>query len=122
MHKVLIIEDDQETQELYRDILKISDPTHRITLLMASTQPDAEMLFSDNPDISVIIFDGNVPGGKEKTTLALITKFRQSFKGPMIATSNDEKLQKIMVEIGCSHRSPKGMSLFKLLMLVLDLN
>lgn len=101
MPKVLVVEDDLSIHELYRRAL-----SGKVEMLHATTIEEAETLFAAHSDISAIIMDACVHGSKP-TTQPLVTFFRKTFHGPMIAASREPHFRDLLVRAGCDYRSPK---------------
>lgn len=99
--KVLIVEDDDLCQTMYTDCLGKTTE-----ILSATTLEDGKRLFDENPDIAIVVMDACVPGGKPNS-MKLVKHIRKTFSGPMIAASSDSDYQDILVEAGCSLKSPK---------------
>jgi len=66
-------------------------------------------LFSDNPDVAVIIMDGNVPpaNARHSDTEGLVRHMRETFRGPMIASSSSPKNQALLKAAGCDYDADK---------------
>ncbi|HLD07191.1 MAG TPA: hypothetical protein VJC16_06720 [Candidatus Nanoarchaeia archaeon] len=103
MHKVLIVEDDEEWQLLWEESLSDQD---EIQIIHAFSIPEAEEQFEQNPGISAVVMDACVPGD-EPNTVPLVQKMRKSFSGPMIAASSAKKCRDKLVAAGCSHQADK---------------
>ena len=101
MPKILIVDDFKQWQNSWKR--RLGD---KVEILSAFTIPEADALFSANPDINLIVMDACVPGD-ELTTPPLVRKFRETFKGPMIAVSSDEEYRKELMRVGCDHESEK---------------
>ncbi|MFA4942699.1 MAG: response regulator [Patescibacteria group bacterium] len=106
-NKVLIIEDDLITQELFkRQLSPYSD------IIQASTLEEAENKYDDEKNITMILVDGQLgpqPDLDEgPNTVRLTTKIRKTFKGLMIAISINEESNKILKMIGCDYAVYKG--------------
>lgn len=107
MKKVLIVEDDETIQKMYRALLK-----DKVILLQAYSVEEGFSLFQKNPDVALIVVDGCLGSG-ELNSLPLIRDLRRSFKGHMIAASGREDYRNEMTkkeesgEERCSRASPK---------------
>ncbi len=101
MKKVLIVEDDIQTQNLLQKLL--SGTVH---IFSAFTIEEAEEFFKNNPDIDIVTMDGCVPG-ENINTIPLIQLMRRSFKGPMVACSGNSDYQSILLDSGCNLKSEK---------------
>ena len=99
--KVLIVEDSQDIQEMFRDAL-----AQRMEVLSAFSIEEAKELFLKKQDLSAVAMDACVPGNKPNT-MDLVRMFRQTFVGPMIAISSDDSYSRQLVLNGCSHRCEK---------------
>lgn len=101
LKKVIVVEDDIFFQEMFSRVL-----SNKVELLQAFTIKEAEKLFAENPDVSVIVMDACVPGSKP-TTLPLVQKIRQTFSGPIIAASSLPEFRKELLIAGCNHECEK---------------
>ncbi len=101
LKKVLIVEDSYRYQLDYESALD-----GKVVLVAAFSITEAEEKFATNPDIDAIVFDACVPG-ETPTTPPLVRKFRETFTGPMIATSSDPFFQQELVAAGCDYESIK---------------
>ena len=79
----------------------------KVHILEARSVEDGERLFTENPDVSLIVMDACVPGD-EPTTPPLIRKMRKMFTGPIIATSSDHSYRQQLMRAGCDHESWKS--------------
>ncbi len=100
-HKVLIVEDKDYIQARWRQALD-----GRVEVVSAFSIKEAMDKFATNPDVVAIVMDACVPG-EEPTTPPLVTKFRETFKGPMIAASAAPWYRKELMRAGCDHESQK---------------
>lgn len=96
MKKVLIVEDDFGLQASWKRDLESS-----VILFAADSINAAEKLFTENQDIDLVVMDACVPGDSP-TTIPLIHKIRETYKGPMIATSSISAYRKMLMEAGCN--------------------
>lgn len=99
--KVLIVEDSKIYQEEWKKRL-----SGKVEILSAFTIEEAEKAFTENHNFSLIVVDACVPGMKINTQ-PLVRKFRESFKGPMIAASSSFHNKEKLTNAGCNHRSDK---------------
>lgn len=99
--KVLVVEDVTEVQDAFRLILE-----DKVEYLAALDHRQAIELFSKNPDVNMIVLDGSLCN-KSFDTGSLALMFRETFAGPMIAASGDEKFCSELVRLGCNF-SVKG--------------
>ncbi len=99
--KVLFVEDSKSQQDYWRRKLP-----GKVVFIGALSIREAEELFADNFDIEAIVMDACVPGDSVNT-LQLVRKFRDTFTGPMIATSSVPWYRDALVQAGCDHESEK---------------
>ncbi len=99
--RVLIVEDNRGVQNGYRALLE-----DRLEVVSALTRKEALDAFKANPDFAAIVMDACLEGNKPDT-FGLISIFRRTFKGPMIAASSEDKYCDQLVEAGCDHKSTK---------------
>ncbi len=104
--KVLIVEDEELIWRPHRERF-LRNFGGAATVLVATTLREAEELFRGNQDVDVVALDFNVPedkGGdpKQSNTLALALEIQKTFKGPMYATSGQEKNRKALMAHGCT--------------------
>ncbi|KKT12680.1 MAG: hypothetical protein UW83_C0030G0005 [Parcubacteria group bacterium GW2011_GWD1_44_9] len=102
--KVLIVEDDEQWQGIWTRHLE----REGAEVLMASSLEEGERLFEVNPDLTLVIMDGCVPG-ERPNSMPLVQKMRQTFRGPIVAGSGNPNVCKTLVEAGCSHWALKHM-------------
>ncbi len=100
--KVLIVEDDRD----YKNICVRPLQKHDVIIIWANTIEMARELFANNQDVSIIVLDACMPGD-ELNTLELLSEFRQSFFGPIIANSSKREYVEQMILNGCTHRAYK---------------
>lgn len=113
--KVLVVEDEMWRFEYWQG--KLGD---RATIIGASTIEEGEELFGANPDIDVIVIDGCVPGS-ELNTIPLVRKFRETFKGPMIAISGNGSFREELMKVGCNREAEDKMQLHQVILETLGL-
>jgi len=103
MKKVLIIEDDIYIAKMYREYFDQGIMAEMIIRLTASSIKEAREKFNENKDISVIVFDGVVVGPADKlpNTSELVSEFKKSFRGTMIAASGIPAYDEVLVKAGC---------------------
>lgn len=99
--KVLIVEDNEMQQAKYREALKSF-----VIIFEALTIDKAEEFFAQHTNFDAIIFDACVPGNTP-TTPPIIKKFKETFLGPMIATSSDLNYRTLLLHAGCNYESSK---------------
>lgn len=103
MKKILLVEDDQRFQDLYKEIFEGS-----AEILSALTVGQAREVFANNPDIAAIVMDFSVPG-LESNTLALVREIRKSgFDRPIIADSNMPACCRLLCLAGCDYECDKA--------------
>lgn len=100
--KILIVEDFDLIVRLWRRALselKIDS----VVIVTASSIDEARERFKTNPDLDLIVMDAYIRGSFDRpNTLALVTEFRLSYSGPMLAQSSDEDHAKMLVDVGCN--------------------
>lgn len=99
--KVLFVEDRAWQQ---KDWLEALDG--KVEIISALSIAEAEEKFTANTDIAAIVMDACVPGD-EPNTIPLVKKFRETFTGPMIATSSYFGYRQMLVRAGCDHDCAK---------------
>ena len=104
--KVLIVEDNEQWQGIWTRHLE----REGATVFAASSLKEGERLFQANPDLTLVIMDGCVPG-ERPNSMPLVQKMRQTFHGPIVAGSGNPDVGKTLVEAGCSHWALKHMVL-----------
>lgn len=83
-----------------------------VNLIPATSLVEAENKFKIHEhELSAIVMDGCVPGSNFNTG-PLVKKIRETYKGPVIATSN--LYVRELMEAGCSHWCEKGDLIAKL--------
>lgn len=108
--KILIVEDYASYRDLCHKGLKEALGEEGYIGLEAATHQQAEEIFAQNPDISVIIMDACLDGNTPDT-LDLIKKFRETFRGPMVAASTDSDHNTLLCNAGCDLRVKKSANL-----------
>ncbi len=108
--KVLVVEDKKAVCDFWQEVFQNTG----LVILWAATLKAAVDLFAANPDVKVVVMDGCLEGDG-LDTLPLVRLIRQSFTGPMIATSSLPEYQEQLRKAGCSHESDKGKLPFELL-------
>ena len=99
--KILVIDDEDFFHEVIKEGLG-----DRVTILSVFSIEEAEEVFSANPDLCLIVMDACVPGDSP-TTPPLVRRIRESFNGPIIATSSLDTYRRKLMEAGCDHESTK---------------
>ena len=107
MKKILFVEDNKMMTDLYKDLLG-----DKFALVIAISIVEAEHAFKKHPDISVIVLDGFVFDNRDSktpdtSTHELLKKFKETFKGVIIASSSDPVARKKMILLGCDHECEK---------------
>lgn len=96
--KVLIVEDDVVFQGLLKIFLE-----DKVEVISAFTLAEAEQKFAaDRSNFSAIVMDACLEK-RTPDTLALTRKIRETFKGPMVASSASPEYQKELMKAGCDH-------------------
>jgi len=101
LKKVLIVEDDCVKQMAWIDML-----ANKVEVISAFSRVEAEQTFRDNPDISAIVMDACVPGNSPNTAV-LVREFRETFNGPIIATSSEAPYRQLLIRAGCDYECKK---------------
>ena len=104
--KLLIVEDDHSLQEAWKRAIEDYFGSE-IILFQATTIPDAQKLWDENPDIDVIAMDACVPGC-EPNTIPLVEHIKGMFKGTMITISGSADYRKLLMEAGCDVECEKS--------------
>ena len=99
--KVLIVEDREFMQEIWRRILE-----GKIEVISALSIEEAERMFAANPGIVAVVMDACVPG-REINTIPLVEKIRATFTGPMLTTSDNPAFNQMLIKAGCNHECLK---------------
>ncbi len=107
MKKVLIIEDERPILDLLKELL-----SGVLEVVTAVSVEEAREKFAANPDIVAIAVDGSIEGFSASSELpntpVLVTEFRRTFTGPIIAISNRQEFQELLMAAGCDHQCEKG--------------
>ena len=118
MKKILIIEDYQLTVKTYawmfKDLLKGKEEKYK--LFFTDSVEGARKIFLEIPDISLVVFDGNIngpllvnpshgvnPNDEYPNSVVLVYEFRKTSDIPMIAASHLEYCRKVLIEAGCDY-------------------
>ncbi len=99
--KILVVDDNRRWCQIFKRGLG-----DHCEVVIAETVETGERLYTENPDITLIIMDACVPGD-EPTTLELTEKIRKTFKGPMIGASSMSNYRCALLEAGCDYSSEK---------------
>ena len=105
MFKILVVEDNSSWADIIQRGLErgLGD---KVKVLHASTIEEAESIFHQHSDLSIVLMDACVPG-ERPTTLGLVRNIRETFKGPMVAMSSRPDYREQLVKAGCDHESGK---------------
>lgn len=103
MIKILIVEDQNILQVTTREIL---EPLG-MEVFSALTQEQARAMFPLR-QWDLIFMDACVPGGRINT-VDLVKEFRQTYSGPMVASSGDPSFNERLREAGCDYECAKSM-------------
>jgi len=95
--RILIIDDDRETQSLWKDMLTLMG----LELVSVFTLTEAEQQLSRIQEFEVIAVDACM-SGNTPDTVPLVTKLRERFNGIMIAISNLPDFQAALIRAGCN--------------------
>lgn len=106
MKKVLVVEDYEDIQELYR--IELAGKAYgKVDMISAFSIQEAKEHFACHPDVDLIVMDACLVGLKPNT-LPLVKEMRKTFTGPMIAASASPEYRQQLVEAGCDYEAPKG--------------
>ena len=100
--KILIIEDRMDIQKEWKDSLA----EYPVEIISAYSVVGAKIAFNSNNDLDIIAVDACVPGS-EPNTMEIVKNFRTLFRGPMIAISNRDDFNNLLVSAGCDHKTEK---------------
>ncbi|MCP6726863.1 MAG: hypothetical protein KJI69_02370 [Patescibacteria group bacterium] len=117
--KILIVDDSDDDSDAATVALRGIMGRDEISIIYANTILDAERKFfaPENQDIVGIIMDGHVSAGSTnaKDTPELVKEFRETFEGPIIASSSDSALAERLVEAGCDEAGDKGIGVARIM-------
>ena len=102
MKKILIVEDDRVVQNQYSHVFR-----DKVSTLQAFSIKEARSLFSENPDVDLIVMDACVDNLYEIDSLGLISEMRETFLGPMVASSRSPVFQDKLMNAGCDYKASK---------------
>ena len=103
MKKVLIIEDMPRFYQVYSE-----DLDNEVLVLVARDSESALSHLSANPDIAIIVMDACLKS-EMPDTIDLTKEIRAlGYKGPMIANSNSDKYNKLLMSAGCDLKNSYG--------------
>lgn len=107
--KILLIEDDKWIIEGLKECINLILEVHKPTILIATSIEEARQHFElHQNDLKLITFDGSIKGGGEQpNTKCLVSDFRKTYFGPMIACSSLEENRDILVKAGCDYSCSK---------------
>ena len=101
--KVLVVEDLEQFHDFWGSRLE-----GKVTLVSAFSIREAQEQFAQNPDVVAIVMDACVPGNAP-TTQPLVRKLRETFTGPIIATSSLPEYRQELLRAGCDHECEQEM-------------
>jgi CheY-like chemotaxis protein len=101
--KILIAENENKWQNEYKLLLE-----NKYQVLQAYNISQAAQLFTDNPDIVLIIMDACLNNQDEMDVESLVTEILKSFQGPIIAATNSDYCREKLLNIGCSQAAEKN--------------
>ena len=96
MKKILIVEDERQLLEL---IVMVIDGLGEI--LIAEDLAQAEAVIAEHKDITVVLLDGNIPGGGEAPNTQVLIPKLLAMGAVIIAMSAD--MSDVLVEKGAHH-------------------
>ena len=99
--KILMVEDEDSLHKMVEEALG-----DRVAFLKALTLKEGQKLFRANPDIFIVVMDACVPGNSPNSQY-LVRKIRETFSGPMIATSSVPAYREELLAAGCDYECPK---------------
>jgi DNA-binding response OmpR family regulator len=102
MKKVLIVEDYPDMNKAYEYGMR-----DNFELLFAVNHEQALDLFAKNNDVDLIVMDACLKGDVPDT-IPLVTEFRKTFTGPIIATSSSVEYRKALLNAGCTFQCEKS--------------
>ncbi|MDD5043207.1 MAG: hypothetical protein PHD51_00885 [Patescibacteria group bacterium] len=106
--KVLLVEDNALSRRGIVSVIKIFAGAE-VEVLEAASESAAKRLFKDNPDVDLMLVDGRLTsGGTEPDTIELVKLFRRDFSGPMVAISDQDSYNNLLLSAGCSHAIVKS--------------
>ncbi|OGZ68738.1 MAG: hypothetical protein A3D44_01945 [Candidatus Staskawiczbacteria bacterium RIFCSPHIGHO2_02_FULL_42_22] len=102
--KVLVVENGEKWQELWQEQLK-----EKVLLIFANTSRESWELFNSHKDISAIAITTCLNCSMPADSVNLVTYFRETFKGPVIATFSPVRpdLGVEFLRNGCTHDCEK---------------
>lgn len=113
---VLFVEDNEDLWDIVSEALE----KEVVEFLPARSLNEAKQLFLDHKgQLSAITMDGNLTDGATPDLVRFIRE--QGFLGPVIATSGNDNLQKLLMLSGCSHNCMKPRCVATLLIELLGL-
>jgi len=99
--KILLLEDSEAWLDLYRRYLDLADV--EVTIFSSPSIAGAKEIIAANPDMRIVVVDGNVVDGKIDDTCAFVRELRtEGFAGHMIAASADISWRLSLVDAGCN--------------------
>lgn len=94
MLKALVVDDQVDHHELITDMFAPD-----FLVLRALDTNEGLQMFTANPDLDLIIMDGQMPG--DMTPPDLVRHMRRTFKGPIVACSADDRAHDGLMAAGC---------------------
>jgi CheY-like chemotaxis protein len=108
MLTVLVVEDNEQIQNVFKSIL---EEIGEFEVIQALTIKQAKELFEANSSrLDVIVMDRSLGYGID-TDYFVVTIRKSGFNKPIVAFSSDPDTRKEQVELGCSHQLPKPMGI-----------
>jgi hypothetical protein len=105
---VLVGSDDETTLErLVHESQFLHDEEEVISIVSANSFGATWKLFLSNPSICAIVIDVCMQGPNAQSVLELVKKIKETFTGPMIATSSASFFRDPAVEAICGHYASK---------------
>ena len=103
MRKILIVDDSKEYQQVWKMIL-----SPQFEIIQAMNISDGRRKFFENNgnDLALVVMDACIES-KSMDSAPLLAEIKGAFLGPIIACSSDEKYQRELVALGCTHQSDK---------------
>ncbi len=110
MHKVLLVEDDEDIQKMWKEMWEFSlaEETRKteIVFISAFSLKEAEKKFFTEAGWTAVVIDACVRDNQPNTP-PLVKKIRTTFNGPIIAVSGNSDYQNLLMAAGCSHKCDK---------------
>ena len=102
--KILMVEDSHEFRDLWRERFEEAYP-EGCALLFAAFVSEALDLLKANPDVDLVIVDGQI-GSERRSELGttFAREARTFYRGPMVAASSVREMNDMLVDAGCDIR------------------